>query len=146
MPSDLLSPCRAAAPSHGEDLGAVTTMEQEPAPLPPSVGEAWQEGAAVLDPGAYLPLATERIRQALASEAAGDYQGAFSGYRSGVDLLLQGLPGRCVGLMASHLCSLSLSLSASGAVRLQTFSPESCSTGRSPSKEHMPSCPVCDAN
>ncbi|XP_054855606.1 sorting nexin-15 [Eublepharis macularius] len=74
---------------------AHASLEDGPAPSPPSAGilQAAQDGAAVADPGAYLPQATERIRRALESEAAEDYEGAFHGYRSGVDLLLQGLQG-----------------------------------------------------
>lgn len=83
----------AASLSHGGDLAGLAAIEQKPVPSPPGTGVAQQEGAAVSDPGAYVPLATERIKQALASEAAGDYQAAFRDYQSGVDLLLQGLQG-----------------------------------------------------
>nr|XP_020669789.1 sorting nexin-15 [Pogona vitticeps]XP_020669790.1 sorting nexin-15 [Pogona vitticeps] len=86
----------AAPPSHGEELAVLTAaLDHEPALSAPGQGlvQAAQEGAAEPDPGGYLPLATERIRRALESEAAQDYKGAFHGYRSGVDLLLQGLQG-----------------------------------------------------
>nr|XP_056708799.1 sorting nexin-15 [Euleptes europaea] len=84
-----------------EALGAASSsparasLEDAPAHSPPSAGilQPAQEGAAASDPGAYLSLATERIKHALESEAAEDYEGAFHGYRSGVDLLLQGLQG-----------------------------------------------------
>ena len=41
----------------------------------------------------YLDRAGEHIQQALRREAERDYQAAFSYYRSGVDLLLQGVQG-----------------------------------------------------
>ncbi|KAG7264932.1 hypothetical protein CRUP_027123 [Coryphaenoides rupestris] len=41
----------------------------------------------------YLDQAGEHIRQAVQKEAERDYQAAFSYYRSGVDLLLQGVQG-----------------------------------------------------
>ncbi|KAJ8009679.1 hypothetical protein DPEC_G00094010 [Dallia pectoralis] len=41
----------------------------------------------------YLDRASERIRLAVQKEAEHDYQSAFSYYRSGVDLLLQGVQG-----------------------------------------------------
>ncbi|XP_028566378.2 sorting nexin-15 [Podarcis muralis] len=85
----------AASLSHEEELAALAASGHGPALSAPSAGagQVAQEGAAASDPGSYLPLATERIRQALESEAAKDYKEAFCGYRSGVDLLLQGLQG-----------------------------------------------------
>uniref|UniRef100_A0A670JUN3 Sorting nexin 15 n=1 Tax=Podarcis muralis TaxID=64176 RepID=A0A670JUN3_PODMU len=85
----------AASLSHEEELAALAASGHGPALSAPSAGagQGAQEGAAASDPGSYLPLATERIRQALESEAAKDYKEAFCGYRSGVDLLLQGLQG-----------------------------------------------------
>ncbi|XP_061461624.1 sorting nexin-15 isoform X5 [Rhineura floridana] len=80
----------APCPSHEEDLAALPASGHRAAPGA-GAGQVAKEGASVSDPGAYLPLATEHIRQALEGEAAKDYQGAFCSYRSGVDLLLQGL-------------------------------------------------------
>lgn len=42
----------------------------------------------------YLDRASEHIRLAVQKEAEQDYQSAFSYYRSGVDLLLQGVQGK----------------------------------------------------
>ncbi|XP_041106542.1 ribosomal protein S6 kinase delta-1-like isoform X2 [Polyodon spathula] len=54
-------------------------------------------GSRVLFPGSqktdYLKKAGELIELALQKEAEQDYEGAFSFYRSGVDLLLQGVQG-----------------------------------------------------
>uniref|UniRef100_A0ACB8G8J1 Uncharacterized protein n=1 Tax=Sphaerodactylus townsendi TaxID=933632 RepID=A0ACB8G8J1_9SAUR len=74
---------------------ARASLEDAPAPSPPGAGILLpaQEGAVTEDPGAYLALATEHIKHALESEAAEDYEGAFHGYHSGVDLLLHGLQG-----------------------------------------------------
>ncbi|XP_053134557.1 sorting nexin-15 isoform X2 [Hemicordylus capensis] len=81
----------------GSGAGGLSHWEELAAPPPPGGAEAVQAGGATAaptdPPGAYLARATERIRQALQSEAAEDYQGALWGYRSGVDLLLQGLQG-----------------------------------------------------
>ncbi|XP_063001700.1 sorting nexin-15 [Elgaria multicarinata webbii] len=81
--------------SHGEDLAVLAAADHGTAPSAPGAraGQEATEGAEASDPGGYVPLATERIRQALESEAAEDYKAAFCGYRSGVDLLLQGLQG-----------------------------------------------------
>jgi len=53
----------------------------------------------------YLDQAGVRIRQALQKEAERDYQAAFSHYRSGVDLLLQGVQGTAGGA-AVHITSV----------------------------------------
>ncbi|XP_067400050.1 sorting nexin-15 isoform X2 [Emydura macquarii macquarii] len=54
---------------------------------------AEQEAIQGLDPGGYLAVATEKITLALEREAAKDYAGALCSYRSGVDILLKGVPG-----------------------------------------------------
>ncbi|XP_032991822.1 sorting nexin-15 [Lacerta agilis] len=84
-----------ASLSHEEELAALAASGHGAALSVPNAGagQVAQEEAAASDPGAYLTSATERIRQALESEAAKDYKEAFCGYRSGVDLLLQGLQG-----------------------------------------------------
>ncbi|XP_044282797.1 sorting nexin-15 isoform X2 [Varanus komodoensis] len=78
----------AANASHGDELAALGAAGSGPAPSAPP-----EDGTAASDPGGYLPPAVERIRQAMASEAAGNHKQAFDGYRGGVDLLLQGLQG-----------------------------------------------------
>lgn len=84
----------AASLSHGEDLASLEGSGTRPGLLlSAEMVQKPEEGGASLDPGGYLPLATEQIRQAMRCEATKDYQGAFRGYRSGVDLLLQGLQG-----------------------------------------------------
>ncbi|XP_063173345.1 sorting nexin-15 [Candoia aspera] len=84
----------ATSLSHGEDLASLEGSGTRPGfLLSTETVRKPEEGGASSDPGRYLPLATERIRQAVLCEATKDYQGAFHGYRSGVDLLLQGLQG-----------------------------------------------------
>lgn len=50
----------------------------------------------------YLDKASELINLAVEKEKVQDYQAAFSCYRSGVDLLLQGVQGQC-GELHSHI-------------------------------------------
>ncbi|XP_062821440.1 sorting nexin-15 isoform X2 [Anolis carolinensis] len=75
----------AGTVSHGEELAALDASDCSPARslMRDNDGEA----------GGYLSLAIERIQRASESEVAHDYQEAFRGYRSGVDLLLQGMQG-----------------------------------------------------
>ncbi|XP_042296878.1 sorting nexin-15 [Sceloporus undulatus] len=73
-----------ATRSHCEELAGISVSDHGPEPSLETVDS---------DPGGYLRLATERIRKALESEAAQDYKEAFCGYRSGVDILLQGMQG-----------------------------------------------------
>ena len=109
-----------------------------PVPVPTPVPEVSRPARAQLFPGSlkrasanakdvkpdYLDRASERIRLAVQKEEEQDYQAAFSCYRSGVDLLLQGVQGRRVvevslsrslalALSRSLSCSLSLALSSS---------------------------------
>nr|XP_060613850.1 sorting nexin-15 [Anolis sagrei ordinatus] len=74
-----------ATVSHEEELAALDASDCSPArsAMQANDGEA----------GGYLALAIERIQRASESEVAHDYQEAFRGYRSGVDLLLQGMQG-----------------------------------------------------
>ncbi|XP_026573522.1 sorting nexin-15 isoform X1 [Pseudonaja textilis] len=85
----------ATSLSLGEGLASLEASETKPEVLlnadPTQKPEV--ESASSLDPGRYLPQAIERIRQAVLCEASRDFQGAFHGYRGGVDLLLQGLQG-----------------------------------------------------
>lgn len=86
----------AASLCHGDELcGLASSLADGPVPSPSSSGglQPAQQGPAASEPGSYLHLATQRITQALENEAAGDYMEAFQGYRSGVDLLLQGMQG-----------------------------------------------------
>ncbi|XP_062323445.1 ribosomal protein S6 kinase delta-1 [Osmerus eperlanus] len=78
-----------------------------PVPVPTPVPEVSQPARAQLFPGSlkrasasakevkpdYLDRASERIRLAVQKEEEQDYQAAFSYYRGGVDLLLQGVQG-----------------------------------------------------
>ncbi|KAM3824530.1 sorting nexin-15 isoform 1-T1 [Vipera latastei] len=75
--------------SHGDNLASLEASETQPELLLSTDTTQKPEAGGAL----YLPEATERIRQAVLCEASRDYQGAFHGYRSGVDLLLQGLQG-----------------------------------------------------
>ncbi|XP_070807617.1 sorting nexin-15 [Pituophis catenifer annectens] len=78
--------------SHGEGLASLEASGTKPELLlSVDTTQNLETEGTTLDPGRYLPQATERIRQAVLCEASKDYQGAFRGYRSGVDLLLQGL-------------------------------------------------------
>ncbi|KAL7978354.1 hypothetical protein Chor_014893 [Crotalus horridus] len=75
--------------SHEDDLASLEASETKPElQLSTDMTQKPEAGGAL-----YLPEATERIRQAVLCEASRDYHGAFHGYRSGVDLLLQGLHG-----------------------------------------------------
>ncbi|XP_032090122.1 sorting nexin-15 isoform X2 [Thamnophis elegans] len=76
--------------SHGEGLASLEASETTKPEVLLSA-DTMQEPEA--EGSKYLPQATERIRQAVLCEASKDYPGAFHGYRSGVDLLLQGLQG-----------------------------------------------------
>ncbi|KAM6435344.1 sorting nexin-15 [Liasis olivaceus] len=95
----LFDPCSkeasaAAGLCHGDDLASLEASGTRPGPfLSAETMQKPEEGGASFDASRYLPLATERIRQAVRCEATKDYPGAFHGYRSGVDLLLQGLQG-----------------------------------------------------
>ncbi|XP_070622191.1 sorting nexin-15 [Erythrolamprus reginae] len=80
--------------SHGEGLDSLEVAGTKPELLlSADTAQKPEAEDTALDPGRYLPQATERISQAVLCEASKDYQGAFHGYRSGVDLLLQGLQG-----------------------------------------------------
>ncbi|ETE61616.1 Sorting nexin-15, partial [Ophiophagus hannah] len=93
FPSDPAS--TATSLSHGEGLASLEASGTKPEVLLSADPTQKPEvESASLDPGRYLPQATERIRQAVLCEASRDFQGAFHGYRTGVDLLLQGLQGR----------------------------------------------------
>ncbi|KAG8146625.1 putative Sorting nexin-15 protein [Naja naja] len=93
FPSDPAS--TATSLSHGEGLASLEAPGTKPEVLlSADMTQKPKVESASLDPGRYLPQATERIRQAVLCEASRDFQGAFHGYRSGVDLLLQGLQAR----------------------------------------------------
>ncbi|KAK9391330.1 sorting nexin-15 [Crotalus adamanteus] len=81
--------CTATGLSHEDDLASLEASETKPELLLSTDMTQKPEAGGAL----YLPEATERIRQAVLCEASRDYHGAFHGYRSGVDLLLQGLHG-----------------------------------------------------
>lgn len=78
------------SPTH---VGELAAMEVESESLDP---EPWEPGGQEEEEGpvpAYLSQATELITQALRDEKAGDYPAALQGYRDGVHILLQGVPG-----------------------------------------------------
>lgn len=56
----------------------------------------------------YLVEAAKQIRMALDSEVNEDYEAAFSYYKNGVDLLLNGVQCKCpaIGLSRKHLLRL----------------------------------------
>uniref|UniRef100_A0A8D0GBA2 Sorting nexin-15 n=1 Tax=Sphenodon punctatus TaxID=8508 RepID=A0A8D0GBA2_SPHPU len=88
----------STSPSLRDELAFLAVGSGSEASPPSQDSASWElqpgpAGAPKLDPGAYLTLATEQITRALEREAAKDYAGALRGYRNGVDILLQGLPG-----------------------------------------------------
>lgn len=82
------------SPTHMGELAAVEAeserLDQEPwEPGGPEEEEHEEDRPAP----AYLSQATELITQALQDEKAGAYPAALQGYRDGVHILLQGVPG-----------------------------------------------------
>ncbi|XP_027433614.1 sorting nexin-15 isoform X2 [Zalophus californianus] len=82
------------SPTHMGELAAVEAeserLDQEPwEPGGPEEEEHEEDRPAP----AYLSQATELITQALRDEKAGAYPAALQGYRDGVHILLQGVPG-----------------------------------------------------
>ena len=82
------------SPTH---LGELAAMEAESERLDQ---EPWEPGGQEEEEEeeerpvpAYLSQATELITQALRDEKAGAYPAALQGYRDGVHILLQGVPG-----------------------------------------------------
>ncbi|XP_039100875.1 sorting nexin-15 isoform X4 [Hyaena hyaena] len=78
------------SPTH---VGELAAMEVESESLDQ---EPWEPGGQEEEEGpvpAYLSQATELITQALRDEKAGAYPAALQGYRDGVHILLQGVPG-----------------------------------------------------
>uniref|UniRef100_A0A8C0Z3J1 Sorting nexin-15 n=2 Tax=Canis lupus TaxID=9612 RepID=A0A8C0Z3J1_CANLF len=82
------------SPTH---MGELAAMEAEPERLDQ---EPWEPGGQEEEEDeegrpvpAYLSQATELITQALRDEKAGAYPAALQGYRDGVHILLQGVPG-----------------------------------------------------
>ncbi|KAF0882477.1 SNX15 protein, partial [Crocuta crocuta] len=78
------------SPTH---VGELAAMEVESERLDQ---EPWEPGGQEEEEGpvpAYLSQATELITQALRDEKAGAYPAALQGYRDGVHILLQGVPG-----------------------------------------------------
>ncbi|XP_007942981.1 sorting nexin-15 [Orycteropus afer afer] len=82
------------SPTHVGELAAmeaeVGRLHQEPWEAGGHEEEEGEEGAAT---PAYLSRATALITQALQDERAGAYPAALQGYRDGVHILLQGVPG-----------------------------------------------------
>ncbi|XP_025860269.1 sorting nexin-15 isoform X3 [Vulpes vulpes] len=82
------------SPTHMRELAAMEAeperLDQEPWEPGGQEEEEDEEGRPV---PAYLSQATELITQALRDEKAGAYPAALQGYRDGVHILLQGVPG-----------------------------------------------------
>ncbi|XP_041577875.1 sorting nexin-15 isoform X3 [Vulpes lagopus] len=82
------------SPTHMRELAAMETeperLDQEPWEPGGQEEEEDEEGRPI---PAYLSQATELITQALRDEKAGAYPAALQGYRDGVHILLQGVPG-----------------------------------------------------
>lgn len=93
-PPYLIAEGAGPSPTH---IGELTAMEAESERLDQ---EAWEPGGQEEEedkeggpPPAYVSQATELITQALRDEKAGAYAAALQGYRDGVHILLQGVPG-----------------------------------------------------
>lgn len=93
-PPYLIAEGAGPSPTH---IGELTAMEAESERLDQ---EAWEPGGQEEEEDkeggpipAYLSQATELITQALRDEKAGAYAAALQGYRDGVHILLQGVPG-----------------------------------------------------
>lgn len=91
-PSYLIVEGAGPSPTH---MGELAAMEAETERLDQ---EPWEPGGQEEDEEgrpapAYLSQATELITQALRDEKAGAYAAALQGYRDGVHILLQGVPG-----------------------------------------------------
>ncbi|XP_036718388.1 sorting nexin-15 isoform X3 [Balaenoptera musculus] len=82
------------SPTHMGELAALEAeserLDQEPWEPGGQAEEEDEEGGPT---PAYLSEATELITQALRDEKAGAYPAALQGYRDGVHILLQGVPG-----------------------------------------------------
>lgn len=95
-PESSLSVAEGAGPSptHVGELAAMQVeskrLDQEP--WEPG-GQEEEEDEDEGPTPAYLSQATELITQALQDEKAGAYPAALQGYRDGVHVLLQGVPG-----------------------------------------------------
>lgn len=93
-PPHLIIESSGPSPTH---MGELAAMEAEPERLDQ---EPWEPGGQEEEEDeegrpvpAYLSQATELITQALRDEKAGAYPAALQGYRDGVHILLQGVPG-----------------------------------------------------
>ncbi|KAM9660448.1 sorting nexin-15 isoform 3-T3 [Trichechus inunguis] len=94
IPSYLITEDAGPSPTHTGELAAVEAeprrLDQEP--WEPGGQEEGEDGEGGPTP-AYLSQATAVITQALQDEKAGAYPAALQGYRDGVHILLQGVPG-----------------------------------------------------
>lgn len=93
-PPYLIAEGAGPSPTHVGELTALEAESERPAQ------EAWEPGGQEEEEDkeggpspAYLSQATELIRRALQDERAGAYPAALQGYRDGVHILLQGVPG-----------------------------------------------------
>ncbi|XP_019500732.1 PREDICTED: sorting nexin-15 [Hipposideros armiger] len=91
---DLIAEGAGPSPTHIGELAAMEAeaekLDQEPWEPGGQEEEEDEEGGSA---PAYLSQATELITQALRDEKAGAYPAALQGYRDGVHILLQGVPG-----------------------------------------------------
>lgn len=93
-PPYLIAEGAGPSPTHIGELAAMEAESERPDQEPWEPGgqeeEEDEEGGSA---PAYLSQATELITQALRDEKAGAYPAALQGYRDGVHILLQGVPG-----------------------------------------------------
>lgn len=93
-PPHLIAEGAGPSPTHISELAAMEAESERPDQEPWEPGgqedEEDEEGGSA---PAYLSQATELITQALRDEKAGAYPAALQGYRDGVHILLQGVPG-----------------------------------------------------
>lgn len=93
-PPSLIAEGAGPSPTHLGELAALEAeserLDQEPWEPGGQEEEEDEEGGPA---PAYLNQATKLITQALRDERAGAYPAALQGYRDGVHILLQGVPG-----------------------------------------------------
>ena len=93
-PPYLITEGAGPSPTHIGELAALEAesgrLDQEPWEPGGQAEEDDEEGEPA---PAYLSQATKLITQALRDEKAGAYPAALQGYRDGVHILLQGVPG-----------------------------------------------------
>lgn len=86
----LIAESAGPSPTHVSELAAMEAESERLDQEPWEPGGQEEKGIPVPP---YLSQATELITQALQDEKAGAYPAALQGYRDGVHILLQGVPG-----------------------------------------------------